>query len=79
VSQQFGRLTFGESADRFIEGRRLELPEASQKKEKQLLVHPRRFFGALTLQKFATENLVGFREWRGKAVWVQPLSTWKRA
>ena len=67
VSQQFGRLAFGEAADRFLEGRRLDLSQASQKKEKQLLVQPRRFYGALTLQKITTENLVNFREWRVKA------------
>src|ERR1039458_580780 len=67
VSQQCGRLAFGEAADRFLEGRRLDLSDASQKKEKQLLVQPRRFFGAQTLQKITTENLVGFREWRVKA------------
>jgi integrase len=43
------------------------LSEASQKKEKQLLVQPRRFFGAQTLHRITTENLVGFREWRVKA------------
>ncbi len=67
VSQQFGRLAFGEAAERFLEGRRLDLSDASQKKEKQLLVQPRRFFGAQTLQKITTENLVAFREWRVKA------------
>jgi hypothetical protein len=67
VSQQFGRLAFGEAADRFLESRRLDLSEASQKKEKQVLVQPRRFFGAQTLQRITTENLVSFREWRVKA------------
>jgi integrase len=67
ASQQFGRLAFGEAADRFLESRRLDLSEASQKKEKQVLVQPRRFFGAQTLHKITTENLVGFREWRVKA------------
>src|ERR1019366_4407091 len=46
VSQQFGRLAFGEAANRFLEGRRLDLSQSSQKKERQLLVQPRRFFGA---------------------------------
>jgi hypothetical protein len=32
VSQQFGRLAFGEAADRFLEGRRLDLSQASQEK-----------------------------------------------
>jgi integrase len=67
ASQQFGRLAFGEAADRFLDGRRLDLSQASQKKERQLLVQPRRFFGATTIQKITTENLVGFREWRVKA------------
>ena len=68
TGQQFGRLRFGEAADQFLDGRRLDLSEASQKKERQLLVQPRRFFGRHpALQKITSENLMTFREWRVKA------------
>ena len=33
----------------------------------ELLVQPRRFFGAQNLQKVTTENLISYREWRVKA------------
>ena len=49
VSQQFSRHAFNQSADRYLQSRQLELSKASQKKERQLLVRPRRFFGALTV------------------------------
>ena len=67
VTQQFARLAFGEAADRFLLSRQLDLSDASRKKERQLLVQPRRFFGAQTLQKITTENLISYREWRVKA------------
>src|SRR5580704_11433922 len=67
VSQQFGRLAFGEAANRFLESRCLDLSDASQKKERQLLVQPRRFFGAGTLQRISTEDLISFRQWRVQA------------
>src|SRR5208283_2258686 len=53
VRQQFGRLAFGEAADRFLENRTLTLSDASQKKERQLFVQPRRFFGAQILQRIS--------------------------
>ncbi len=37
------------------------------KRKRQLLVQPKRFFGAQTLQKITTETLVTFREWRVSA------------
>jgi integrase len=67
VTQQFARLAFGEAANQFLEGRRPDLSAASQKKEKQLLVQPRQFFGSQTLQKITMDNLVSFRGWRAKS------------
>jgi integrase len=67
VSTQFSRLRFAEAAERYLQSRQLELSESSIKKERQLLVKPRRFFGAQTLKKMTTENLVDFREWRNQA------------
>jgi len=66
-SQQFARLAFGEAADRFLLSRQLDLSDASRKKERQLLVQPRRFFGAEMLQKITAETLIAYREWRVKA------------
>src|SRR5258708_4067251 len=40
TSQQFSRLAFSEAADRYLEGRRLELSVRSLKKEQQLLAEP---------------------------------------
>jgi len=64
VTQQFARLAFGEAADKFLQSRQLDLCEASRKKERQLLVQPRRFFGAQSLSKITAENLSAYREWR---------------
>ena len=63
-SQQFARLAFPQAAERYLEGRRLELSESSQKKERQLLVQPRRFFQATPLTRITTDNLLAYREWR---------------
>ncbi len=56
-SQQFSRLAFSEAADRYLESRKLELSTRSLKKERQLLVHPRRFFGAMALNRVDSESL----------------------
>lgn len=45
--QQFARLAFSEGADRYLEGRKLELSKRSLEKEKQLLKRPRTFFARL--------------------------------
>jgi len=52
---------------RYLEGRRLELSNSSHKKECQLLVQPRRLFGAQSLHRISSENLIAFREWRAKS------------
>ncbi len=65
-SQQFARLAFSEAAVRYLESRRLELSESSQKKERQLVVQPRRFFHATPLTRITTESILAYREWRVK-------------
>jgi hypothetical protein len=66
-SQQFARLAFSEAADRYLESRKLELSPRSLKKERQLLVHPRRFWGGTLLNRINTESLRAYRESRGRA------------
>jgi len=65
-SQQLGRLRFSDAADRHLENRRLELAEPSFKKERQLLVFPRRYFANLTLAGITSEALMGYRQWRAR-------------
>jgi integrase len=67
TSQQFSRLSFSEAADRYLEGRRLELSNRSLKKERQLLVSPRQFFGATPLNRISSESLLAYREFRANA------------
>jgi len=65
-SQQFARLAFSEAADRYLESRKLELSTRSLRKERQLLVHPRQFFGASSLNRIDSEGLLAYRESRAK-------------
>ena len=62
ASQQFAHLAFSEAADRYLLSRRLELSPRSLKKETQLLVQPRKFFGATRVSKISTDDLLAFRE-----------------
>jgi integrase len=62
--QNFSRLAFSEAADRYLEGRRLELVPSSYKKEKQLLVKLKDFFQATSLNRITAEELLAFRDWR---------------
>jgi integrase len=64
--QDFASLPFTEAADRYSQGRKLELAEASQAKERQLLVKPRVFFGAMRPNKIKNEQLRGYRQWRAE-------------
>jgi len=63
-SQQFGRLAFSQAAERYLEGRKLELAKGSHKKEEQLLVQPGRFFGNTPLHRISAEDLQAYREKR---------------
>ena len=65
-SQQFARLAFSEVADRYLESRKVELSMRSFKKERQLLVHPRQFFGATSLNRIDSEGLFAYRDSRAK-------------
>ena len=62
----FARLSFNEAADRYLEGRTLELSTSSKKKEAQLLAKPRKFFAQQTVSKITGEQVLAFREWRVK-------------
>src|SRR5262249_37900834 len=64
--QQFAGLRFSEAAQRYLESRRLELSDASRKKEAYLLVKPRDFFKGAVLRKITAEQLLAYREWRVK-------------
>ena len=66
ASKRFSRLAFCEAADRYLESRRLELSPRSFKKEKQLLVEPRRFFAASPVMRIGSEDLLGYREARAE-------------
>ena len=65
-NQKFARLAFGEAANRYLDGRRLELAPASLTKERQLLVRLRQFFQATPLKNIAAEHVREYREWRSK-------------
>jgi integrase len=67
AAKEFAKLAFHEAANRYLDGRQLELADASLKKERQLLVQPKRFFGRQCLHKLTTENLLAYREWRVKS------------
>jgi integrase len=66
TSQQFARLAFSEAADRYLEGRRMELSERSLKKERQLLAEPCRFFASTPLTRINSEGLLSYREARAQ-------------
>src|SRR5450432_804517 len=60
----FARLAFGLAADSYFSGRKPELSESSQRKERQLLVKPREFFHQKCVSKIAADDILRFREWR---------------
>jgi len=64
----FARLGFSDAADKFLEGRKIELCESSYKKEKQLLVRPKRHFGSLPLRRVETHHLLAYRDQRASDV-----------
>ncbi len=64
TSQSFARLAFGEAADKYLASRKLELAPSSYIKEEQLLVRPREYFQATSLNKISAERLIEYREWR---------------
>src|SRR5207248_2267356 len=64
ASQSFARLAFGEAADRYVASRTLELAPSSLAKERQLLIKPREFFQATSLNRISAERILAYREWR---------------
>ena len=60
--QGFAKLSFPQAATSYFNGRKLELSESSQKKERQLLVKPRAFFQEKCLAKITAEDVLRFRE-----------------
>jgi len=62
----FTKLAFRQAAEGYFSGRKLELSNASQKKERQLLVKPCEFFQQKCLAKITAEDVLRFREWRSK-------------
>jgi integrase len=64
--QGFAKLAFLQAAESYFSGRKLELGESSQKKERQLLVKPCEFFQQKCLCKITTEDVLRFREWRSR-------------
>ena len=66
TSQQFSRLAFTQAAERYLDGRKLELSERSMKKERQLLLKPCKFFSVTPLVKITAESLLAYRESRAK-------------
>jgi integrase len=65
-SQGFAKLTFEAAGQTYLNGRRLELSQSSQKKERQLLVKPTEFFLQKRLSKITGEDVLRFREWRSE-------------
>ena len=66
ASKKFARLAFCEAADRYLETRSLELSGRSYKKESQLLIEPRRFFGSVSLMRIGAEELLAYRQARAQ-------------
>jgi integrase len=64
ASVNFAKLGFGAAADRYVDGRRLELAPPTLAKEKQLLVKLKEFFQAASLNRITSEMVLAYREWR---------------
>jgi integrase len=64
TSVNFAKLGFGSAADRYLDGRRLELAPPTLAKEKQLLVKLKEFFQASSLNRLTAESVLAYREWR---------------
>jgi integrase len=63
-SERFARLAFGDAADQYLQSRLLVLSVRSLKKERQLVVQARRFFGAVQVSRIFSEDLNAYREQR---------------
>ena len=63
-SMTFARQPFGEAADAYVTARKLELAQASQAKEKQLVVQLRAYFKQELLRAITVQWITDYREWR---------------
>ena len=61
-----GRLPFTQAADEYISARKLELAQASQAKEKQLLVQLRAYFKQEPLKDITARRITDYRSWRAE-------------
>jgi integrase len=63
-STAMARQPFGQSADDYVNARKLELATASQAKEKQLLVQLRIYFKLEPLKAITAKRITDYRAWR---------------
>jgi hypothetical protein len=63
-SQSFARLTFTDAAEKYLQSRKLEMQASSFKKEAQLLIQPKLYFGVTRLNRISAEQVLAYREQR---------------
>ena len=73
----FAKLSFAAAAESYFNGRKLELGESSQKKERQLLVKPREFFQQKCLSKITAEDVLPSENGAAKVRSGPQSSTWR--
>ena len=66
-SEVFARLPFEDAALKYLDGRKAELAESSQLKERQLLVKPKEHFRGKRLRSITGEDILSYREWRNES------------
>jgi len=65
-STTLARLPFSQAADEYMSARKLELADASQAKEKQLLVQLRAYFKQEPLKAVTVKRITDYRAWRAE-------------
>ena len=65
-SSALARLPFTQAADEYVSARKLELAQASQAKEKQLLVQLRAYFKLEPLKSVTVKRITDYRAWRAE-------------
>jgi integrase len=66
TSTSLARQPFGDAADEYAMARKLELAQASQAKEKQLLVQLRAYFKQEPLKAITAKQITEYRAWRAE-------------
>jgi integrase len=66
TSASLARQPFGLAADDYLTARKLELAQASQAKERQLLVQLRAYFRQEPLKSITAKRIVEYRAWRAE-------------